>query len=803
MADNPLKLEIEAAITDNQMDDSIRKIQNKLKSLEDIHKTSPQSQMSNHAEAAKNNQSKVLQDMQKRYLDDVNKRQDQVKQTMESIDKLYQNQMMSEKARVDMQEKMLKLKQEELKLEETKQKYGTPTDDKTPKPETPEPKQTKKPTLFDQLKDKIGTPTMAAAGGMFALQSAMKAMEVNARAPMVTAQAQAQAIQGAARPLSEVYEGDALKGSVFKEERAKAMKIATDKADTTRLLDTMKLAMPILGAAAGAALGGLVGGVPGAVVGGKAGFGMGVGFTAANAAFSDKGMARAKSAFGDSQQYEAMMAAETMADWEKTEASVIAQDFKKSKAFNTFNQYKSPLLQRERSLGFQTSEEGIQNLQDKMAMGNFSMQDITSEEQTMRKAGASSEGLRGTGAVTAARLKTYGVESAGNIMGRLESIDKDAGKSDENMRKILTEAVKSGVNLSTMPVELNRFSEKAVELATSSGGFNEEAVKMLSQSISDITSKPQAEAGASFVQQMMQQSRTFEGLGGRVGYEVMQGGRGRAALGENMFGALQEDAKMQAYLQSKGVDILGDPKELESIVKQLDKTGEFKDNKEEGVNRLKDLLTTMVESKTTLNSPEILKQQEEVAKAREESNKNKKDTDKPFEETEEYQDYLTSTKKTLSTHATSYGMSYREQEGQATYLLRDKNKQISGTGMESVDTLMQTNKGTVFQAEKEKQAQGEAAKLLNMQDYFKDFADAARKPFDVQLQMATSMMTEFKEVLKTGGSEAMQAFKNQILEAGGIKVPKYEDYQQEQQLVNATEQKMQNLKPSGATKGSY
>ena len=755
--ENPLKLEIEAVINDNQVDNSIRKIQSKLKDIEGLAGKSSDTTLSPQSQQLKGQQDKILQDAQKRYLNELNGQYDKIKKTMADIDKLYQNDLMRQDSKNKMQEKFLELKKQEKMIEDQLGIKKSQPDGDVPEPsdrgKKPPPKDSPS-SLSGALKQMMTIGAVTAIVG-----TTIKAIDLQNRSAMVTEQARGAATQGAARPLGEFFEGKGAFGAIFKEERAKALDIASEKAQTTRIMDNVKMALPLVLGAVGGLLG-VSGGPGGIVMGTVAGAAAGA---AIGGTFSDKGLAKIKSAAGDSSTYNAMLASETMADWNSVEASIIAQDPLKYEAQKTQQKYGKSLLNYRRGSGFGTSEEATSNILDNSQFGGgrYNPEDIINNMNQLAQGGASSESLRGDSAGQIESLKRYGMKSAGGVVARLKSLGQEANNSDENLKKIFAEAVKVGVDLSKMPQELDRFSQKATELATATGGFSSAAIELLSKSIGDVTSKPQVEAGASFIEQMMQQSRSFEGLAGQVGYGFMQSDKAKDLLGEQAFGNLQKNSNLQNYIQANSAGILGDKELQTGVMRDLGMDKGSSQEIEQNQKALQNFLKEIMSVKTFLGDPRLEKLKEESRQSRESYEKEKNPLSSPYKDTEQAKKIQFEVDKILPTTIAGLGKDPQILKAMRYTLLGTESTEVEGKDINEMITGKK-----VFGQSQEKLEQmsnkGSIEALRNFSKNEKSFGDKVADSDGYKIFLDT-VMSNFKTVLESGSKEAMTAFKEAIM----------------------------------------
>lgn len=375
-------------------------------------------------------------------------------------------------------------------------------------------------------------------------------------------QNQAGAAQIAARPLLAGIQGRGAESLFFGAERLKAAQMAVQEQQGQRGLDFAKIGAGIAG---GAAAGTLIPGV-GNVVGAIAG---GVGAFAGTMAFSDRLRAR----LFDQNMYTQMLTREGM---QKFEANLLAQQQlnpMKGIAFEGMAGNYQDFIGLQRGLGLgdvglfgEFDKEGNRlsegMLRTQMMRGGgspFTRQNIEQNISQMISGGASTEMARGMGGRAAMFQRNMLQQNAPQILAQLSAAGMGAQQSEEAFKKILSEAVKIGVDTSKMPQEMQRMSAVAVQLATQGGGFSQSMVQDFMRNLTG-TSQVQIQAAGTVSQEMEKRSKASEGLTGMLGYAFLQGPRGEKAFGKEGAQKIKGDWKLMKLLNKVSAkDLEQDP----------------------------------------------------------------------------------------------------------------------------------------------------------------------------------------------------------------------------------------------------
>lgn len=516
-----LKLEVGLKISDQEADQSIRTLQDKLKRLQQATGT----EMSPQAQQQQAGQSRALQDMQKRYVEDLNNRYQQIQKTMTDIDKLYQNQMLGDKSRVAMQEKLLELKRQEKQIGETMKTAGV-----TPPGQQPPEER----TGLDLLKT-LGKIVASGAIAKGALNFAQGIVTL----PGQTLLAEGAIRQAQMQPLQMGMQGRGYELAAFGQERGQAMGMARDQMENQKLMDRVGSAFGlVLSAAAGSLAAGGLGAAGGA---------------AAYAGSNQRGMLSLGSMFGIGEDaYNAMIQKEGIQNFEAYSQALRYQDVSKGLGSDFLNKNLGGIVGVERATGLgdealfgrgrvqapqgwgrgmrsptgaagqQTEEYTEMGLIDQSVFygdtggrARFAPAQVMETITKLMQAGMSqrqlTEGQTGAGDVLA--LEQQGVRGATGIAGRLGQIG--AMKSDEALIRLFAE----GMNKSKVGEDLNRFMQVTVDLATKTGTFSGEIVSRVASSLIDDTDFA-LKTAAGVSQKLSARDESLEGLEGQAGLQA-------------------------------------------------------------------------------------------------------------------------------------------------------------------------------------------------------------------------------------------------------------------------------------------
>lgn len=734
---NDLKLEVGVKINDNEMDQSIKKMQEKLK---DISKMS-QTPLSPGAQQQQQGQSKIIQDMQARYLDTLNKEHAKTTKEMERIDNLYKQQNRSIEQQIKLQEKMLELKKHDKQVTDTIAANGgakTPPPGQNPPPNTPPPQpQDEKGNVQAMLKNFLKAGAASAI-----IQGALNISQNYIRAEGRELLSEAQGTSIASIPLREAMQGKGYESAFFGKERMDALEMAQRQNKNQRGQDAMNIVGRIgIGAAAGAAGGALFGGIgalPGAAIGAIGGFGRSL--------MDDRSMAK----MFDGDRYEKMLTAEGMENFQAFEAANKAKDPLKTMARDFTNQQGRNFLNIQRStglgdLGLQSFLEGNMN----QGGGKYTLESILQNQQQIAAAGGSSADLRGNNAGVASAANQYGVSNAGGILGRISGAGNQTQATDDTFYRLMTKAVQAGVNLSEMPQELNRFATIATELATAGGGFSEKAVGVFAAGMTDYSAQSM-QGAKGFAEQFQGAAGSAGGMEGQIGYGFLLGEGAEKTLGKEGAAKLKEGRLASVLNTITTEELEKNPILAKGYAAQL------------GVSE--DALMDMMSKKDLSKNTKTVRQEESLKKLGQGiGEKQGEELDKYLKSDEGSALYT----EAFSSMRLARGSNFRaDSVGRSTITGLARLSQ-GGKGMtdEEVqateDQLGKPKEGTFEDLERSK-ATGDIMQTRNLSKYLGDIQESAQAFTESSAQYA-AVFNAFVTATKEGG-DAMGAFKNELKE---------------------------------------
>jgi len=765
---NDLKLEVGLKINDQQIDQSIKNIQDKLKTLQKVttQDLSPQAQQQQQG------QSRILQDMQKRYLDDLTNRYGQIQKTMEGIDKLYQNSLQSEKARIAAQEKLLELKKQEKSLAESiKTAGGTPPNQPPPAGgQSGQSPQNQPNQLMETFKSLLKSVSVAAI-----VNGALNITQNIIRAEGRALQAQGTSIGIAAQPFAQGMQGRGYESAFFAQERAEAMQGAYRQTESQRVMDRVQALNPFsgrnfmgmaggayaganIGAGIGAGFGMGFGAIPGAVIGGVVGGAAGlVGASSTNE--------RNRLALFDSENYEKMLTSEGMQDFKAREQAIIASDPFKSMGLRFAQSNQGSYLQTQRSLGL--SDSGLLGSEDRpsgflgqnMAFGGqdprFGQQTIMRNVQALISSGAQTGDIKGGGlAGLAAAGQQYGISNSSQVLGKISGAGmQQQGTTDDAFYRLMTEAVKSGVNASEMPQELNRFVSVAADLASKGGGFSGSAAELFSAGIGDLSAQG-IDAAKGFAEDFMSRSKAGGGIEGQIGYSFLMGDKAKGILGEEAFGAMSKNSKaLNALNQLSLQDLERDPALKSSFAKLL--------------NVDEEKLVQLIEEKD-VSKQTISESAEEAQKMLGAQVAGRKDIDTALGETS---DYARSIVELGATRGAGFlGLTAQQRRAKSLGLARTTVGDDRTAGDFDPQSMLETQRGGAFEAMESQKAVGDQAGISNLtksreglsgaSNYLELIENSAKK-FSENSAIYNEALEMFITATKEGG-DALKEYRKEL-----------------------------------------
>lgn len=412
------------------------------------------------------------------------------------------------------------------------------------------------------------------------------------------------------REMREGMSGQGSRGMFWMSERQKAMRSATTEGDRQRNHDLVSAGVKgaagaaaggyaglvgggVLGAKIGGGIGAMFGGVgalPGAVIGagvGALGGAIGGAYLGGQATTSERDRAR----LFDQKKYNTMKTKEDLENYEQELASAKAKDPRRQLAREYFEQNSDQIAAMQKLTGSGTDREylggdNVGILQRQMKYGgqfggtNFSQQTIEQQMQALASGGAMTEGVRELGGAAATYNRQFNLSNAGQTMGRMQgNTGANSSLTDMAYQRLMTEAVRLGVDTSSMPRELEKMTQITAELTTA-GGVNAEGMSdLFAGALTGYNNKAQ-EAAATSAEGYKQTGKEAGGWEGQMGMGFLQGSRAKELLGSRKLSAMEMNTLNQtsaAELDEAGLARMaktytgGDTEKMKKLLEEKDK----------------------------------------------------------------------------------------------------------------------------------------------------------------------------------------------------------------------------------------
>jgi hypothetical protein len=199
----------------------------------------------------------------------------------------------------------------------------------------------------------------------------------------------------------------------------------------------------------------------------------------------------------------------------------------------------------------------------------FSDEDIQGSIQSLLGAGATTEAARGLSGQALQFNRNLRLQNAQQVMGQLSGAGMETAQTDDATIRLMAEAVKLGVDDSTMPQEMKRMTSVTAQLATQGGGFSATAVENFAAGLTGFSQSDIQGAQSAFEEQQ-QRSKQGGGFEGQMGMGFLQGQGAADILGKEAFGKLKGDSRlMNALNQLSTEDLEKDPAALKGFALKL------------------------------------------------------------------------------------------------------------------------------------------------------------------------------------------------------------------------------------------
>ena len=387
----------------------------------------------------------------------------------------------------------------------------------------------------------------------------------------------------ASREMREGMAGQGSRGMFWMPERRKAMEAAAKEQGREATLETIKGwgGTALQGVGALATMTGV--GVP-----------IGLGLFGAGTAMKGGliGSETTRAAMFDREKFNTLMAKGGMEKYEQELAARKAMDPRKQMAREYFEQNREQMAGMQTLAGLRTDRElmgegGVGMLQREMGYGKqyggvkFSQQTIQEQMAALAAGGATTQGIGDLGGAAATYNRQFNLRNSGQVMGRMQgNIGQTSAMTDMAYQKLLSEAVRLGVDASTMPRELERMTQITAELATA-GGVEAEGMRQIFGAGLGGFNQRAVEAAAGAAELYKETGKAAGGWEGQMGYGFLQSEEAKKLLGGKSLTAEQMNAINQtsaAELDEEGFQRLANYLDtpVDNVKTLLQKKDKFK-----------------------------------------------------------------------------------------------------------------------------------------------------------------------------------------------------------------------------------
>lgn len=254
---------------------------------------------------------------------------------------------------------------------------------------------------------------------------------------------------------------------------------------------------------------------------------------------------RSRAAMFDREKFNAMNTREGLEKYQENLAANIARDPRKAMAREYFEQNRGDITNMQKQLGLFSDKEllagdNVGLLQRNMKYGgqyggaNFSQETIQQQIQALAAGGAMTSGMQDLSGAAATYNRQFNLNNAGQVMGRIQgNTGANSSITDIVYQRLLTEAVRSGVDASKMPRELERMTQMTAELVTG-GGVDAQGMSGLFAAGLGGYNQKAMESAAGAAQEFLATSKESGGWQGQMGYGYLQSDDVKKKLGRNL-----------------------------------------------------------------------------------------------------------------------------------------------------------------------------------------------------------------------------------------------------------------------------
>ena len=199
----------------------------------------------------------------------------------------------------------------------------------------------------------------------------------------------------------------------------------------------------------------------------------------------------------------------------------------------------------------------------------FEREDVDRSVSSLMGAGATTEGARGLAGRGLAFERNLRLGNAQNVMGQMSGAGMSNNETEQATIKLMSEAVKLGVDTSKMPQEMQRMTAITAQLATRGGGFSESAAGTFGAGVTNF-SKQGIEGASSAFDEMLGRAKEAGGFEGQMGMGFLMGSGAEGAFGGDAAKKLKGNSKlMNALNQYSAIDLEQDPELAKGLAQKL------------------------------------------------------------------------------------------------------------------------------------------------------------------------------------------------------------------------------------------
>jgi hypothetical protein len=498
------------------------------------------------------------------------------------------------------------------------------------------------PGAFKKLLQGIGVASIISG----ALNAVVTGVEDSITRERKIAMNRAAAMNMGSREMREGMSGQGSRGMFWNPERARAMQSAAHEQGNQSNWDTAKAwggtALQI-GGAATMALTGWTG------LGAAAGAGMMAGGTAMKGGII--GDERSRSAMWDREKFNSLQTKEGLEKYEQNFAAEQAKNPRRQIAREYFEQNREQMMNTQKLAGLGTDREltgadtrkegqniiekgtgsrrqqrrgigvdqivgqemvdvpttdaGVGLMQRQMGYGkqfggvNFSEKTIQDQMQALASGGAMTEGVREMGGAAATYNRQFNLSNAGQTMGKMQgNAGGNSAVTDMAYQRLLAEAVRLGVDASSMPRELEKMTQITAELSTSGGVNAKGMTDLFGQGLYGLDQKSMG-AAAGAAETFKSTAKEAGGWEGQMGMGFLQsdkakdlmGGKSLSSKDMNYINQLsasemgdEDFQRVGEYLKDKDGNAIGAEK-AKQLLQQKDKFKQGRTGEEDKVNK--------------------------------------------------------------------------------------------------------------------------------------------------------------------------------------------------------------------------